>query len=378
MQASRPRDDGSIESRCNCESWNKYGPHCKHVVAAALVYLARVRSAAGTDRSAAVAAVAPEAADAAAPAAAPAALPVAADPVSLPALAKLENWLGLSALPDLRVPLPPHPHRRADRRPQLDRGRAPHRPGRPRGRCRSSALLTAGTRIAPGRRAGASPSSPRHEVRYDSKLVLNDEELADLLDLLRRRKVIYRGTALVFGTEPARPIIRLQSRPDGATARIERAAARRRRRCRSRTSILVCGRRTWVLAGQHALPAGARLPAAAAAQVAARAVDGLPDLAARSGAVVLRRAPAALPHERCRPTASTSTTTTEPRFVLTLEGRPDQVKAQLAARYGTHGTGDRGVRPAPQHLGYASGGTGEQRKLYLRQRGAGARRRPAS
>jgi len=29
-------DRGEVESRCSCPAWNQYGPHCKHVVAAAL------------------------------------------------------------------------------------------------------------------------------------------------------------------------------------------------------------------------------------------------------------------------------------------------------------------------------------------------------
>ncbi len=35
--------DGKVTSRCSCPSWNTYGPHCKHVVAAALIYAARFR-----------------------------------------------------------------------------------------------------------------------------------------------------------------------------------------------------------------------------------------------------------------------------------------------------------------------------------------------
>jgi uncharacterized Zn finger protein len=78
-----PADSG-VASRCNCPSWNKYGPHCKHVVAAALVYLARTRAAEST----------------AAPAPVDGEARPAAPEVSLPALAKLENWLGLSTLPE--------------------------------------------------------------------------------------------------------------------------------------------------------------------------------------------------------------------------------------------------------------------------------------
>src|SRR5438045_607846 len=36
---------GTLSSQCSCQSWNKYGPHCKHVVAMARVYLTRVRAA---------------------------------------------------------------------------------------------------------------------------------------------------------------------------------------------------------------------------------------------------------------------------------------------------------------------------------------------
>ena len=31
--------NGKPTSKCTCQSWNVYGPHCKHVVAAALVYV---------------------------------------------------------------------------------------------------------------------------------------------------------------------------------------------------------------------------------------------------------------------------------------------------------------------------------------------------
>ena len=40
--ALEPRD-GKLTSRCSCPSWNTDGPHCKHVVAVALIYAARFR-----------------------------------------------------------------------------------------------------------------------------------------------------------------------------------------------------------------------------------------------------------------------------------------------------------------------------------------------
>ncbi|HME91559.1 MAG TPA: SWIM zinc finger family protein, partial [Myxococcaceae bacterium] len=73
----RPAGD-QLESRCECPAWDKYGPHCKHVVAAALVYLARLRA---SDEQGSF--------DVAAAESAPG-----------PTLVKLESWLGMSALPD--------------------------------------------------------------------------------------------------------------------------------------------------------------------------------------------------------------------------------------------------------------------------------------
>ena len=41
------RTPTGVESRCNCPAWGKYGPHCKHVVAAGAAYLQQL----GTPRS---------------------------------------------------------------------------------------------------------------------------------------------------------------------------------------------------------------------------------------------------------------------------------------------------------------------------------------
>ena len=65
-----PDGAGGLESMCNCAEW-KEGAHCRHVVATVLVYLARVRARGDA---------------APAPTAAP-----EAEPVLLPALAKLEK-----------------------------------------------------------------------------------------------------------------------------------------------------------------------------------------------------------------------------------------------------------------------------------------------
>ncbi|MBL8952401.1 MAG: DEAD/DEAH box helicase, partial [Myxococcaceae bacterium] len=55
----------------------------------------------------------------------------------------------------------------------------------------------------------------------------------------------------------------------------------------------------------------------------------------------------------------------EPKFVLTVEGTPEKVKAKLAARYGQSVTVP--VSPSAVHLGYASGGGPDGRRLILRQ-----------
>ncbi len=73
--AARP-----LLSSCTCQAWNRYGPHCKHVVAVALAQLQAERAA-------------PAAAE-------PVVEPKGAEVVPLPAVAKLESWLGLSSLPD--------------------------------------------------------------------------------------------------------------------------------------------------------------------------------------------------------------------------------------------------------------------------------------
>lgn len=94
--------NGRATSTCTCPSWNVEGPHCKHVVAAALIYAARFRPPGPpAPRPAEPVAAAPEPKEAVVddePHVEP--VPSSGDPVSLPALAKVESWLGLSSQPD--------------------------------------------------------------------------------------------------------------------------------------------------------------------------------------------------------------------------------------------------------------------------------------
>lgn len=339
-----PDEAGGIESLCDCESWNKYGPHCKHVVATALVYLARIRARAES------AAVAPEAAAA-----------NDSDPVPLPALAKLENWLGLSALPDLEFHyrLAPGTSTTGGRLWILDVRRADQAA---KGPVQVKRILSQGTRVAPADERVLSALA-NFEVRYDSKVVLNDEELADVLDLMRARRVIYRGTALNFSAEPARPVIRLQNRDDGATARID-VGLPDGTTVALKDAIILSGRRSWALVGQTAYSMEPDFPPRLLRKWLLEPTMVFPpsqlDRALSFFAAHLPRYRLSLQADGIE-----VDDTTMPVFVLTVEGRADYVNAKLAAKYGKSVTVP--VSATAQHLGYASGSTEDGRKLFLRQ-----------
>ncbi len=342
-----PTDNAAFESMCNCESWNKYGLHCKHVVAAGLVYLARVRKRAEAELAAAPPV---EGAASSGPEVAP-----------LPALAKLENWLGLSALPDLEFHyrLTPTPSTTGGRAWVIDVRRADQAS---KGPVQVKRLLSMGMRISPPDERVLAQLAD-HEVRYDSKIILNDEELADLFEVMRARRVIYRGTALLFPPEPVRPIIRLNNSPEGAVARIEIALP-------DETSlplkdvVVLCGRRTWALVAQNAHVLEPDFPPRLLRKwLLEPSMSFPPDQLDRT----LSFFAAHLPRYRLALQADGIEVddSIEPQFLLTVEGRADHVKAQLAARYGKAVTVP--VSASAQHLGYASGVTDEGRKLILRQ-----------
>ncbi len=359
-----PAENGKIESSCNCAVWNKEGPHCKHVVAAALIYLARIR-AMQVDAAPAVQQVqvptepgesvnddlSPPVSD----------LPPGAEPVVLPALAKLENWLGLSAQPDLEFVyrLTPTNSQTGSRLWVIDVRRIDQQA---KGPVQVKRLLSTGTRITPADERVFAELS-RHESRYDAKVLLGDDDLADVLDLLKARRVIYRGTPLMFPAEPARPIIRLQNRPDGATARIDLQMPEGNS-VTLKEVVVLSGRRSWVLTGQNALVLEPDFPPRLLRKWLLEPSMSFPtdqlDRALSFFAAHLPRFRLSLQADGIEVDDKT-----EPKFMLTLEGRPDYVKAQLAAKYGTSVTVP--VSTSSAHLGYASGGSGEDRKLFLRQ-----------
>ena len=366
--------EGKVASRCSCESHDKYGPHCKHVVALALVYLARLK-AAGTAVSPG-AASAPQSAPAVATgegspgeAAAGALREAPLDAVGLPGLAKLESWLGLSALPDHEFTYrlaPSGPgtgrHWLVDVRRQDAQAKGPVHVKR---------TLSQGLRIAPADERIFLELS-RHEHRYDARVVLSDEDLAEVMELLRPRRVIYRGTPLQFMDDPARPQVKLESRADGATATLE-VLLPGGQSLGLKDVIVLGGRVTWVLVGQSVH----RLEPAFPPRLLRKWLLE-PQMSFPPGQLdrVLTFFAAHLPRFRMalRADGLEVDEKTEPRFVLTVEGTPDRVKAQLAARYGKATVP---VAPQAQHLGYALGGDGQGRKLYRRreeaERAAGKR-----
>jgi superfamily II DNA or RNA helicase len=369
--------DGKVNSSCTCAEWKTEGPHCKHVVAAALIYAARFRPLPPP----------PQAAPAAPPVAArepprpapepqeeedeevPAPeLPPGGDAVSLPALAKVESWLGLSAQTDYEffyrltssTTGPGGRHWVVDVRRQDAQMKGPVHVKR---------LLQAGARISPADERVFSVLA-RHEHRYDSRIVLSDEDLAEVLELLRHRRVIYRGTPLIFSEDPVRPQIHLESRPDGATARIELlfpdgVGAQ------IKDVILLAGQRTWVIQAQLLFPVEPDFPPRLLRKWLLEPAMAFPPAQLDR---VLTFFAAHLPRFRMVLKADNIDVdeSVEPHFLLTLEGTPERVKAQLAARYGQTTVP---VSPTATHLGYASGVGNESRKLYRRreelERGAG-------
>ncbi len=323
------------ESRCDCPSWNKYGPHCKHVVAAALVHVQRLEVARATDET----------------------------PVSPPALAKLENWLGLSALPDVEFVYrltPVHGHGARHWVVDVRRADAPTKGPVPIKR-----LLAAGTRIAPADERVFLQLS-RHESRYDARIILSDEDLSDLVDLLSERKVIYRGMPLVFSDQPARPQIHLESKDDSTSARIELQLPEGAT-ASLKEVLLLAGRRTYAIHGQILYPLQPDFPPRLLRKwLLEPAMTFPPSQLDR----VLTFFAAHLPRFRLafRADGLAVEDDVAPRFLLTVEGTAERIRARLGARYGSATVP---VSPNAMHLGYATGGKTLYRRRPEAERAAG-------
>ncbi|HYX90529.1 MAG TPA: SNF2-related protein, partial [Myxococcaceae bacterium] len=337
----------AVHSRCTCPAYGKYGPHCKHVVAAGLVYRARVRAA--------LRPIEPDEEP-------PAPSPVAADPVSLPSLAKLESWLGLSSLPDheFMYRLTPSAGTTGGRHWVMDVRRSD---AQAKGPIHVKRFLSAGTRISPPDER-VFVELARHEIRFDARIVLSDEDVATLIDLLRHRRVIYRGTPLVFADAPAKPQISLETRSGSALARLELALPDGVTMS-LKDVVLIGGRKTYAIAGQTLYPVEPDFPPRLLRKWLLEPSMAFPESQLDR---ILAFFAAHLPRFRMglRAEGLEVDDAVEPTFVLTIEGGPEKVKARLAARYGQTTVA---VAPEARHLGYASGPApdGAGRKLYRRR-----------
>jgi len=335
--AARP-----LISTCNCPAWNRYGPHCKHVVAVALAHLAAERPAAQ------------------APAAEPAAEAPSADVVPLPAVAKLESWLGLSSLPDHAFVYRIMPaHARSGGRAWLVDVR--RKEAQTAGPIQVKRFLGQGARLGPLDER-AMHELARYESRYDGKFLLSDEELADLLEVLGGARVVYRGTPLVLSEAPALPQVHLESTDGGAKASLEFRLPEGEP-VGLRDGVFLVGKRaSFLLSGQTLYPVRPSLPARLWRKWLLEPSMSLPhgqlDRALTFFAAHLPRLDLSLRADGLEVEEST-----EPHFILTLEGNSERVKAQLGARYG--GT-TVPVTPSSGTLGYAIGSQGNKRRLYRR------------
>src|SRR6185295_3177412 len=335
------KDGQQLTSSCTCVSWNKYGPHCKHVVAAATVYLMRLQKAAAALNEVARETGGPSMS------------------VSLPALAKLESWLGLSSLPDYEFLYRLTPTNSGGGRQWVVDVR--RQDAQMKGPVQVKRLLAAGARIAPADER-VFLELGKHESRYDSRILLTDEELSDMVELFRHRRVVYRGTALLFSTDPARPQIHLESKNDSATAELELCLPNGQA-VDLKDAIVLAGRRTFAVVGQGLYAVEPDFPPRLLRKWMLE-----PQMAFPVGQLdrILTFFAAHLPRFRMslRADGVEVEESIDPKFILTIEGGVEHIKARLAARYGQTTVP---VSPTAQHLGYASGAGEGARKLYRRR-----------
>jgi SNF2-related domain/Helicase conserved C-terminal domain/Bacterial SNF2 helicase associated/SWIM zinc finger len=337
--------EGPVRSSCDCPAWGKYGgPHCKHVVALALADAPRLPT--GT------------------PATEQRASEHRAEVVPLPALAKLESWLGLSAAgePSFIYRLSPAQPRGSGRSWVFDARRRDAKDGGP---IAVKRFLSLGVRLAPADERVLTELA-HHTPRFDGKFILGDDEVAELIPLLRTRRVVYRGTLLVFSSEPARAQVHLATTADGARATLEFQLPDGRTTGFD-TSMLLIGRRTAsLLDGQTAYALEPELPPRMWRAWAREPSMSFPPAQLER---VLSFFAAHLPRLdlRLRADGLDVLDDSPPGFVLTLEGSAELVRAQLAARYGSAVVP---VSPTAIHLGYAASTGGKGRTLHRRQEAA--------
>lgn len=224
-----------FESSCTCTASEDSGGHCQHVVAAALVYLARI----GVGRETKPGGGSSEPSGNGDASEIPSALGAAG-----PSPTKLEDWLGLSATPDgelvYRLSVMPGQSRTWT----ID---VRHPDAQIKGPIQVKRALAMGAYTAVDERVLGELSA--REVRFDSKVILSDAEVADLLDLLRERRIIYRGTQLQFSDAPAQPVVRVSQRDNAATVTVN-ILLPDGSFVALKDAVVVSGRRTFALVGQ--------------------------------------------------------------------------------------------------------------------------------
>ena len=326
---------GEVESRCSCPAWNQYGPHCKHVVAAAVALCGQRESSPAQERS------------------------------PPPMLNKLENWLGLSAAVDpvFLYRLTPVRMGVIARQWLIDVRR---QDAQSKGPVPVRRTLSSGIRLSPADEQIFSELAQR-ETRYDGRVVLSDEDLCELVDLLSDRRVIYRGTPLSFSSAAARLQVQLESRLGVATARLE-VAFPNGTTAPFKESAVLLGRRSYAFSGQtlHALEPG--FPRRLLRKWLLEPSMVFPEAQLER---VLSFFAAHLPrfHLNLRADGVEVEDAVEPQFVLTLEGDAEHIRARLAARYGQTTVA---VLPGATQVGYAAvpGADGKASRLYLRSESA--------
>jgi len=291
-----------VDSKCNCAGWEKKGPHCKHVVGLALVYLTKLRASQNQSKADSVAAQ--------------------------PALVQLEKWSGFSAVPEFEFFY------------RLSKGQANRwmvdvrrldAPGK--GGVHVARQLEAALRISPGDEK-IFQELARCETRFDGRIFLGDEAMSNLFYLLKDRRVIYRGTPLLFAQQPAKLLLCLTQKEDVLEAEF-RVTQEGGETTGLKEVFLIPGLQNWVLWGQTLHPLEPDFPSRLLRKWFAEpsisfASSHLDDLLSYLSSV--------LPRYRLgfRAEGLKVEEGLVPSFLVTLEGSIEQVRAKLVAKYGEH------------------------------------------
>jgi len=327
-------DAGGINSNCSCAGWEKKGPHCKHVVGLALVYLAKLRANQNQSKADSVA--------------------------SQPVLVQMEQWSGFSAIPELEFfyRLSVSSVKGQTRRWTVDIRRL-DAPGK--GGVHVARQLEARLRISPVDER-IFQELVKRETRFDGRIFLSDEEVAGLFPLLKERRVIYRGTPLVFSKEPLAFLFCLAQKEEALVAEFQ-LRHEGGEVVGLKEVILIPGLQSWVLSGQtlHYLESDfspRHLRKWFAEPSKFFALSHLDSLLSYLSSV--------LPRYRLgfRAEGLRVEEGLEPFFIVTLEGSIEQVHAKLVAKYGERVLVP--VVPVSTDVGYVLQEHAGQRWLVLR------------